>query len=283
MTAELSADNKIINGLWISPDGKPLSNLERLCIYSYCAHGHDFRLWTYGDLPNIPQDTAPGKLEVRDGNEILPADKIFRVQKSFANFADWFRWELMRQFGGWYADMDTVCLRPLDFDDEIVFCEEAEQWVSNNFIKFPKGHSIACAMADACADPLQIVPWDDKKRMRRKRRRRLMFWKNPHENQGWGESGGPMGFSLAARHFGIVQNAKPPWVSAFIAWNTSRYFVDDELHKIGVLQPMLEKCYVLHFANSAFVGNGYDKNGDYHPQSPLEILKRRHLPEFKES
>ena len=48
----LSADNKVING--ISPDGKLLSNLERLCIYSFCANGHDFYLWTYGDFPNIP-------------------------------------------------------------------------------------------------------------------------------------------------------------------------------------------------------------------------------------
>ena len=30
---ELSTDNKIINGLWISSDGKPLSNLERLAAF----------------------------------------------------------------------------------------------------------------------------------------------------------------------------------------------------------------------------------------------------------
>ncbi|MGI9297604.1 MAG: hypothetical protein ACR2QC_06880 [Gammaproteobacteria bacterium] len=60
MTA-LAPDNKVINGLWISPDGKPLSNMERLCIYSFCANGHDFHLWAYGDLPNVPKDAGPGK------------------------------------------------------------------------------------------------------------------------------------------------------------------------------------------------------------------------------
>ena len=153
MTPPLTPDNKIVNGLWISPDGKPLSNLERLCIYSFCANGHDFRLWTYGDLPNIPRDTSPGKVEVRDAAEILPANKMFRVKGSLANFSDWFRWELMVRFGGWWVDMDMVCLRPLAFEELIVFCQEKTGMINNNFLKFPRGIEFPHLMANACANP----------------------------------------------------------------------------------------------------------------------------------
>ena len=277
---DLSPDNKIINGLWISPDGRPLSNLERLCIYSFCAHGHDFRLWTYGDLPNVPQDTAPGKVEVCDGNEILPADKIFYVKKMLAGFGDYFRWELMRQVGGWYADMDMVCLRPIDFADEVVFVGERIGDVNSNFIKFPKGHSIACAMADACANPLKIVPWDTRRRRLIKIKRRLKFWMKVLERQSFGESGGPKGFSLAAQHFGITQNAKPAWTTDFIGLAGHQYYVNEELHDLGVLQPLLNRAYAVHFSNTVFASDGIDKNGTFHPNSPFEILKRRYLPEL---
>ena len=279
--ALLSSADKVINGLWISPDGKPLSNLERLCIYSFCANGHDFHLWTYGDINGLPQDAPGGNVVLRDAAEILPKSKMFFVKKSLAGFSDWFRWELMRQIGGWYVDMDFACLRPLAFNDETVFVNESTRFVNSNFIKFPKGHFVAEAMANACANPGRIAPWDTSGRRWSKRGRRLLFWKNAHEKQGWGESGGPKGFSLAARHFGIFQNAKPSWVSDFVALAGLNYLVDDELHNIGVLDGVLKHSYAIHFANEGWRSSGWDKNGDFHPNSPFEILKRRYLPELR--
>ena len=280
---DLSPDNKIINGLWISPDGRPLSNLERLCIYSFCAHGHDFRLWTYGDLPNVPQDTAPGKVEVRDGNEILPADKIFTYYNSLAGFADWFRWELLRRFGGWWVDMDMICLRPFNFIDEIVFGEEAIDSFHVGALKFPAAHSLPEGMAKSCAHPLQAMPWDDEKCIRRKRRRRVMFWQNPHEKQGWGELGGPSGFTRAVNHFGLASFAESFFAFNAVHWSLTNRLTDNTLHKFGILMPLLESCHAFHFANAIWQQHALDKNGAFHSQSPFEILKRRYLPEFKES
>ena len=279
---ELSPENKIINGLWISPDGKPLSNLERLSIYSFCAHGHDFRLWTYGDFPNVPQDTAPGKVEVRDGNEIIPGDRIFRRKGRLSHFSDWFRMELISRFGGWYTDVDVVCLRPFAFDEDIVLISDGKDVISPGFMKFPKEHFAMSALADACANPNRIVPWDDRRRLRRKRIRRLAFWQNPHEQETWGEAGGPPGFTLAMKHFGLTDKVKPSWYCNFVGLAGPEYLISGDLHEIGVLQPLLNHAYSIHCFNSNFLGLKWDKNGTFHPNSPFEILKRRYLPELKE-
>lgn len=280
---ELSPDNKIINGLWISPDGKPLSNLERLCIYSFCANGHDFRLWTYGDLPNIPRDTVGGKVEVRDGNEVLSKDKIFTwCGGSLAIFADWFRWELMRKIGGWYMDMDMICLRPMEFADAFVFCKENWETINAAAMKFPRGHFFADALADACANPLRAVPWDTKKRRRRKMRRALQFWRNAHLLQGWGETGGPEGVSLAAKHFNLFKDAKPHWMTMFVYFAHSDLLFNEDLHNAGVLRPLMQNVFAMHFWHENLRKASIDKNGVFPPNSPFEILKRRYLPELQE-
>ena len=41
-----------IQSLWI---GNTLSNVEKLCINSYIKNGHEFDLYTYGEIDNIPE------------------------------------------------------------------------------------------------------------------------------------------------------------------------------------------------------------------------------------
>lgn len=108
------SSNKVIQGLWV---GTRLSTMEVMCIKSYQAHGHEFHLYTYGPLKNIPEGTV-----VKDANEIVPESDIKKFQ-NFANFSDWWRWNMLYKNGGWYADLDAICLRPLDMEDEYVFSD----------------------------------------------------------------------------------------------------------------------------------------------------------------
>ena len=111
-------DNKIIQGLWIGPT---LSQMEQLSIASFLANGHDYHLFVYDDVKNIPVGTT-----LKDANEILPAAAIFQYagRPSYAGFANFFRYKLLLERGGWWADTDTVCLRPFDFDERYVFSSE---------------------------------------------------------------------------------------------------------------------------------------------------------------
>lgn len=104
--------NHVIQGMWL---GEPLSTLEQLCMKSFMANGHEFHLYVYDELQGIPEGVV-----VKDANEIVPRERI-KEFRWFAGFSDFFRYSLMLKKGGWYVDMDVICLRPFDFTSEYVF------------------------------------------------------------------------------------------------------------------------------------------------------------------
>src|SRR5262245_11985344 len=113
-----AAANKIIQGLWI---GAELSRLEQLSIASFLRNGHEYHLYVY-DLPrNVPLGTT-----VIDANEVLPSSSIFQYREyaSYAGFANFFRYKILLERGRWWADSDTICLKPFDFSEEHVFSSE---------------------------------------------------------------------------------------------------------------------------------------------------------------
>ena len=267
----MNDNNRIVQGLWV---GGRLSALERLCVRSFCAHGHEFHLYHYDELQNAPRVDG---LRLINGEEILPRTAIFRYrqQKSLAGFADHFRWELMRQCGGWYADMDMICLRPLDFAREIVIGYEGASHVNSAMMKFPRGHFMAVAMADACAHINKIAPWDNLSRKIRKVKRTLLF-RHTAEYLKWGEAGGPAGTTLALRYFGLNKYALPVHMLYVQYHPLVDNFFDDHLHKTGALDSMLAETYVIHAMHGHFKKKGVNFDGEFPANSPYEILKRRY-------
>ena len=121
--------NKIIQSFWTGL----ITDMERLCIKSYLDNGHEFHLYTYESLAGLPAGTT-----VRDANEVIPHEQM----EKFANpqqFADHFRYVLLYEKGGWWMDMDTVCLRPFDFKEDYVFALSASTSIviPNGYIKVP--------------------------------------------------------------------------------------------------------------------------------------------------
>jgi len=88
-----------IKALWI---GESLSVIEQLALCSFLYHGHRVELFIYDDVANIPDGVI-----VRDGNEILGADKIFVYRKgqSYSGFANWFRYRMLHDEGGVRIDI----------------------------------------------------------------------------------------------------------------------------------------------------------------------------------
>ena len=104
----------VVTGMWI---GDRLSTLERLCIKSFTSHGYDFHLYVYDDVKNVPQETT-----LKDGSEILPQEKTALAHtqdmRGIAYFSDLFRYKMLYEMGGWWVDMDTVCLKEIPLTDE---------------------------------------------------------------------------------------------------------------------------------------------------------------------
>jgi hypothetical protein len=130
----------VVNGLWL---GRNLQLLEELTLRSFTSFGHEFHLWHYEPIQGI---VLPEGVVLRDGNEILPKEKIFRYPKmildfgegSYVGFSEIFRYKVLYEKGGWWSDLDITCLKSLDeITDDYFFRNHGVLSVVGNIMKVP--------------------------------------------------------------------------------------------------------------------------------------------------
>lgn len=84
--------------------------MQLACLGSFVAHGHDFELFTYDSME------VPDGIRLADANAIIPLDEVFYFDnpqsggRDLGPFSDLFRFKLLLERGGWWVDVDTVCV-----------------------------------------------------------------------------------------------------------------------------------------------------------------------------
>jgi len=235
--------NGLIQALWIGPR---LSVLERLSLTSFLRHGHAVHLYAYGEPEGVPDG-----VEIRDAAEILPASRIFRYREtgSFAGFANFFRYKLLLQKGGWYVDSDVVCLRPFDFPTPYVFAYEPGDTtpnVCNAIIKTPRASRIMRRAWRACrrAVPAQLR---------------------------WGETGSEL-MTRELNQCSLLGYVRDPEV--FCPVHFADWSVVLDPRRRPELSP---STYAIHLWNEMWRRNGQEKDAEYEPACLYEELKRQYL------
>jgi mannosyltransferase OCH1-like enzyme len=138
----------IVQGLWI---GDRLSSLEKLSIQSFLTQGHEYHLYVYQEVAGVPAGTL-----MMNAADVLPSSAMFRHEKtgSLAVFADVFRYQLLFEKGGWWADLDVVALKHFEFSPEYVFATERDtqgrEFITNGIIKVPRQAQIMQHALDIC-------------------------------------------------------------------------------------------------------------------------------------
>jgi hypothetical protein len=234
-----------IQSLWI---GERLSVLERLTICSYLANGHEFHLYVYDHVKNVPEGTI-----LRDANSILRSTEVFTAhQGSYGTFSDWFRWSLQEKgTGDYWVDMDEICLRPFDLDDEVVFGKANAQNPNPAVLRFPAGHNFPRAMTRRCERAKDIV-----------------------SSLSWGEAGGPRAFKEELARYGLEHLARP--IDDFFPirfWQWRKIFEVTP----GLTLGALTNSYGVHFWNEMLRRNAVDKDAVFPEGSLIEELKRKYL------
>lgn len=108
------------------------------------ANGHEYHLYTYAKTKDIPDGTV-----VKNADEIVPRQYIFKHRKGFGKglvtgFSDLFRYKLLYDKGGFWCDLDEICLKPFDFPEPYVISSERaiygkEICCNGNVLKAPRG------------------------------------------------------------------------------------------------------------------------------------------------
>ncbi|WEK33548.1 MAG: glycosyltransferase [Candidatus Pseudobacter hemicellulosilyticus] len=235
--------NNIIQSLWI---GKALSDMEQLCIESYLQNGHAFHLYAYAGIENVPAGTV-----LCNANEVIHHSRIFLDNRgSVASFADWFRYQLLYEKGGWWVDMDTVCLQYFSIEAPCCFVTEGamngrEGKITNGYIKSYPGNSIL-------KDCLEFILAAD------------------HGAVQWGSFGPALLQEMVQRNDGMAF-VQPP-----AGFNPVHWF---EMYKLITRQENLDcsRAFGVHLWNEIWRLGYLDKNATYHPDSLYERLKRTYL------
>lgn len=255
----MNVDNKVNKGLWI---GKELSPNELLCINSYLYHGHQFELYIYDPIRNIPDSVI-----VKDANAIIPESEIFtyssgKHRKSLSTFSNIFRYKLLFELGGWWSDMDAICVKPYDLDQEYVFMQEKLRdstpgKVCSGIIKCPS------------SAPAMLYCYEQAKKL-----------SENHQNLKWGEIG-PALVAEAVSKFSLEKYVVPTNYFSPIS------YID--IPELFTASELPEETYSVHLFNEGWRLRSISKNGIYPKKSLYESLKKKYqvknnylklIPEF---
>jgi hypothetical protein len=106
MKSTLPPQRQEVRAFWTGPS---LSLYEQLSLTSFVAAGARVQLFSYE-----PELVVPDGVELVDANELLPGPvHQFRHasgDKSLALHSDLFRYVAIEKFGGWYVDVDVICV-----------------------------------------------------------------------------------------------------------------------------------------------------------------------------
>lgn len=239
----------IIQSLWI---GEELSTMEQLTIRSFQTHGHEFHLYAYDPIRNVPAGTV-----IEDAATCLPRDKIFTYAEgvgkgSYGGFANWFRYELLLQKGGIWVDMDMVCLKPFDFPEDLVISGESDintqQPVAGNCVlKAPAGHRLFEGLLNIC--------------------RQL-----PKDNLRVGQTG-PYLMQRALVYHDLQQFRVRPEIFCPIPYWKAPLLAQPVPRR----KKMLARSHAVHLWNEVWRREGLDKDGKFPQECLYEELKARYL------
>tara|TARA_B100001094_G_scaffold332691_1_gene405865 strand:+ start:1582 stop:2346 length:765 start_codon:yes stop_codon:yes gene_type:complete len=251
--------SNIIQSLWV--DGE-LSKMEQLCAKSFIDNGHEYHLYTYGDVKNIPEGVI-----VKDGNDIVSASDIFRYKNgSLSAFSNYFRFHLLHKKGGYWVDADVLCVKPFKFDQEIIFVSEPlgreyqQSTPTSCIIKLPKN-------TDVTKEAIQM----------QKEHKKLII----SGELEWGS--GPRTINHIINKFHL-QKYIIPWqmictcdyqaVISLIQPNSiaRNYFPNI----IDLPYNIKSETFCIHLWNENWRKNKLDKNKTYHSESIYEFFKKKH-------
>lgn len=116
--------------------GPVLSYYEILSLKSFVATGARVFVYSYEKDLEVPQG-----VELVDADEILSGEvhefRHANGDKSLALHSDLFRYAVLQKHGGWYADLDIICLKDKLPDTKTYFAFMANKLLNSAILKFP--------------------------------------------------------------------------------------------------------------------------------------------------
>jgi len=130
-------------------------------VRSFLDKGHEFHLYAYGPIDNVPQGCT-----LLDAASIAPASSIFTYSRgpgkgSVSAFTNLFRYKLLDEVGGWWVDMDMFCLSAELPEAGVVLAREDKRGLNCAIMRFPRAHAALRVAYEECAARRDDIEWGD--------------------------------------------------------------------------------------------------------------------------
>jgi hypothetical protein len=236
--------------------------MERLSISSFLKCGHEFHLYAYNDVPNAP----PGTI-LKDAGEILPAKDVFvdkELKSSYANFSDVFRYKLLLEKGGFWSDVDIVCLKPFDFSADFVFASEKTEKGSEEKSRYGIAQVNGCVLKAPAGSEIMEHCYNSSVNL-------------SAGNHKWWELG-PTILSEATRKFHLENYVLPYRTFIPVHWWDWKDLISDSLStRIKLKFQFRSGVHAVHLWNSMWRRADADKNHSYAHDCFYERMKQLYL------
>ncbi|WP_162914125.1 glycosyltransferase family 2 protein [Taklimakanibacter lacteus] len=146
-------ERTLFQGFW---HGAPLGPLLRACLASFIKMGHRFDLYCYDKV------AVPPGVRLRDANKIIPRSELFywdnpmTGKSEISPFSDLFRFKLLSERGGWWSDVDAICLSSDIPEVSRAWAQEKPEReagaLGSSQIAFPAGDSMVLELYRRCLE-----------------------------------------------------------------------------------------------------------------------------------
>lgn len=142
--------------LWI---GGNLSYMEQLCAVSFRDAGHHVKMYTYGDVGNIPDG-----IEIADAKEIMPLGNVIAHKRtgSPAPQADKWRYNMLAKTDDQiWADTDAYCVKRFTSPNGHFHGWESKHHINNGVVGLPADSETLAGLIEFTSDEYAIPDWFD--------------------------------------------------------------------------------------------------------------------------
>lgn len=257
--------SNVMQSLWI---GNELSNLEKLSIKSFIDNGHEYHLYTYGNVKGVPEGTV-----IKDANEIVQKEEIFTYKNgSYSAFSNYWRFYLLFKKGGWWVDTDLVCVKSLKdetyYMDDFVFASEPD----------PKGTSdYETVGATTCMIKMKksSMPAWAAISIQKEHKPKILSGE-----MHWGS--GPATIKEVIKNYNLEEHVLPWSAVCSCGWNDAQslvdtYFKPKNNEVINKVENIPKHMIAIHFWNQMWKYKKFDKNRTFHQWSLYEQLKGKYF------
>ena len=189
-----------VNSFWT---GRPLGEIELMCLLSMQKQGHKVRIFSYGPIGQLPDG-----VELADANEILIKEKFLHHAKTGSPSlgADIFRFRLMLSKAGIWLDSDLLLMRPMPAVETPVFGWQDSAWINNAVLYLPPESATLAKLMDFTAEPYPVPPFYHPNKQAFLRFRKAVGWPRHVTTMRWGVFG-PRALTWFAKLSGEAEQA----------------------------------------------------------------------------